>query len=51
MTHATADTNLPRHFSTYLYRHGTLYLLILLIPPLLWFGIVYLGSLFALLIQ
>lgn len=37
--------------STLLYRRRTLYLLLLLTPPLLWFGVVYLGSLFALLMQ
>lgn len=51
MTDATADSGLIRRFSTFLYRHGTFYLLLLLIPPLLWFGVVYLGSLLAMLIQ
>ena len=37
--------------STFLYRRPTFYLLLLLIPPLLWFGTVYLGSLFTLLAQ
>jgi putative spermidine/putrescine transport system permease protein len=40
-----------RALSTFLYRRPTLYLLLLLIPPLLWFGTVYLGSLFTLLAQ
>ena len=40
-----------RSLSTFLYRRRTLYLLLLLVPPLLWFGTVYLGSLFALLVQ
>jgi putative spermidine/putrescine transport system permease protein len=40
-----------RWLSTLLYRRGTLTLLLLLSPPLLWFGIIYLGSLFALLAQ
>jgi putative spermidine/putrescine transport system permease protein len=40
-----------RSVATLLYRRPTLYLLLLLVPPLLWFGTVYLGSLFALLIQ
>ena len=35
--------------STFLYRRPTLYVALLLIPPLLWFGTVYLASLFALL--
>ncbi|MFV3369128.1 ABC transporter permease [Pseudomonas sp. NY15435] len=37
--------------SSFLYRRSTLYLLLLLIPPLLWFGVIYIGSLFALLWQ
>lgn len=40
-----------RTLSTYLYRRPTLYLLLLLVPPLLWFGAVYLGSLLTLLWQ
>jgi putative spermidine/putrescine transport system permease protein len=40
-----------RLLSNVLYRRGTLYLLLLLTPPLLWFGVVYLGSLLALLAQ
>ena len=40
-----------RGLSTFLYRRPALYLLMLLIPPLLWFGTVYLGSLFTLLAQ
>jgi putative spermidine/putrescine transport system permease protein len=40
-----------RAVSTVLYRRRTLYLLLLLTPPLLWFGVVYLGSLLALLAQ
>src|SRR3990172_6655840 len=37
--------------STFLYRHPWLLLLLLLAPPLLWLGVVYLGSLGALLIN
>jgi len=37
--------------SNVLYRRSTLRLLLLLTPPLLWFGVVYLGSLLALLAQ
>jgi len=37
--------------STLLYRRQWFYLSLLLVPPLLWFGVVYLGSLFALLAQ
>jgi len=43
--------SLGREVSTFLYRRSTLYLLLLLLPPLLWLGTVYLGSLFALLLQ
>ncbi|MCI0669937.1 MAG: ABC transporter permease [Myxococcaceae bacterium] len=44
-------TGLLRALSTFLYRRTTLFLLLLLTPPLLWFGIVYVGSLLALLTQ
>jgi putative spermidine/putrescine transport system permease protein len=37
--------------SDYLWRHPKAFLLILLTPPLLWLGIIYVGSLFALLLQ
>jgi putative spermidine/putrescine transport system permease protein len=40
-----------RSFSNTLYRKNNLFLFLLLTPPLLWFGVVYLGSLFALLWQ
>ncbi|HEX5079837.1 MAG TPA: ABC transporter permease [Geminicoccaceae bacterium] len=40
-----------RRLSTFLYRHGGLFTLILIAPPLAWLGIVYLGSLLALLAQ
>ncbi|GAB3262737.1 ABC transporter permease [Chitinimonas naiadis] len=42
---------LRRRLATLLYRRRTLALLLLLVPPLLWYGTVYLGSLFALLVQ
>jgi len=42
---------LGRGLSTFFYRRSTFYLLLLLLPPLLWLGTVYLGSLFALLLQ
>jgi putative spermidine/putrescine transport system permease protein len=42
---------LARRAATFLYRKPTLVLALLLFPPLLWLGIIYLGSLFALLIQ
>ena len=40
-----------RGIATLLYRRRTLYLFLLLTPPLLWFGTVYLGSLLTLLLQ
>ncbi|HSH97351.1 MAG: ABC transporter permease [Methylophilaceae bacterium] len=40
-----------RPLANMLYRRNTLFLLLLLTPPLLWFGVVYLGSLFSLLWQ
>jgi putative spermidine/putrescine transport system permease protein len=40
-----------RAVATVFYRRSTLYLLLLLVPPLLWLGTVYLGTLFALLTQ
>lgn len=40
-----------RSLSNTLYRKNNLFLFLLLTPPLLWFGVVYLGSLFALLWQ
>jgi putative spermidine/putrescine transport system permease protein len=48
-------TGQPRSFasrlSTFLYSHPLLLLLLLLTPPLLWLGVIYLGALFALLMQ
>jgi putative spermidine/putrescine transport system permease protein len=40
-----------RRFSNLLYRRPNLYLALLLLPPLLWFGAIYLGSLLALMWQ
>src|SRR3989344_2141312 len=40
-----------RRFSNLLYRRPNLYLAMLLIPPLIWFGAIYLGSLLTLLWQ
>jgi len=40
-----------RRVSTFLYGRPTFYVSLLLIPPLLWFGTVYLGSLFNLLVN
>lgn len=48
-----AVTSPQRHggISDFFYRNSSLLTLALLVPPLLWIGIVYLGSLFALLLQ
>ena len=46
-----APTDILRRCSTWLYRRPALNLLLLLVPPLLWFGTVYLGSLLSLLLQ
>ncbi len=51
MSMATASAGVGRLISNLLYRRSTLRLLLLLTPPLLWFGVVYLGSLLALLAQ
>ncbi|MCB1378344.1 MAG: ABC transporter permease [Alphaproteobacteria bacterium] len=47
----TADAGLARRISDILFRRPIWFLLLLLAPPLLWLGIVYLGSLFALLLH
>jgi putative spermidine/putrescine transport system permease protein len=46
---AAARPRLARRVSDLLYTRRGLWLLALLAPPLLWFGVIYLGSLFALL--
>lgn len=56
MSAAAADLRPPhdgmfRRLSDVLVTRHRLYLLLLLVPPLLWLGVVYLGSLFALLAQ
>ena len=56
LTPGLAVASLPpptamRRLSTLLYRRAGLFTLLLLAPPLLWLGVVYLGSLSALLIQ
>jgi putative spermidine/putrescine transport system permease protein len=48
---ALAHPTLARRASTWLWRRGGTLTLLLLLPPLLWLGIVYLGSLLALLVQ
>jgi putative spermidine/putrescine transport system permease protein len=40
-----------RHVSTFLHGRNAFYVSLLLLPPLLWLGTIYLGSLFALLMQ
>lgn len=51
MRTAPAPLSLRRRTSDLLYTRRGLLLLALLAPPLLWFGVIYLGSLFALLAQ
>ncbi|MGO4127917.1 ABC transporter permease [Inquilinus sp. YAF38] len=48
---APAADGIGRRMARLLYRNGWLLLILLLAPPLLWLGVVYLGSLFALLLQ
>jgi len=48
---SAAAGSLGRRLSTALYLRPALLLMLLLTPPILWLGIVYLGSLFALLLQ
>ncbi|WP_374383371.1 ABC transporter permease [Dongia sp.] len=45
------NRSLSNSLSTLLYRHPRLILTLLLVPPVLWLGIIYLGSLFTLLAQ
>ena len=45
------DASFADRVSSVLFRRPRRVLLLLLIPPLLWFGVIYLGSLFALLAQ
>ena len=47
----TAGNGPLRRLSNLLYRKPTLYLSLLLVPPLLWFGAIYLGSLLTLMWQ
>lgn len=51
MNAAAARGPLVHRMSSALYLHPRLFLLLLLAPPLIWLGIIYLGSLFALLLQ
>ena len=51
MSAAYAQPSLTTRISSALYLHPKLLLVLLLGPPLLWLGVIYLGSLFALLLQ
>jgi putative spermidine/putrescine transport system permease protein len=51
MSAAFVQPSLASRISTALYTHPALLLLALLTPPLLWLGVIYLGSLFVLLLQ
>jgi putative spermidine/putrescine transport system permease protein len=51
MNAGVASTSLAQRLSTALYLHPKLLLLLLLTPPLLWLGVIYLGSLLSLLLQ
>ncbi|MGH2404373.1 MAG: ABC transporter permease, partial [bacterium] len=46
-----ASAALGRRVSTYFYRRPALALALLLGPPLIWMGVIYLGSLFSLVVQ
>jgi putative spermidine/putrescine transport system permease protein len=48
---AMVQASLSNRLSTYLFNRPRLVLILLLVPPLLWLGIIYLGSLFSLLAQ
>ena len=50
-TTATASPSLLHRLSTALYVRPKLLLVCLLLPPVLWLGIIYLGSLFSMLVQ
>ena len=47
----TQSQGLRRSISNVLYQRRTLTLLLILVPPLLWFGVVYVGSMLTLLSQ
>jgi len=46
-----SSSGVTGRISTFFFRRPTLFLLALLTPPLLWLGVIYLGSLFSLLVQ
>ncbi len=48
---SAVQSGVLRGLSTFLYRRPMVLLGLLLAPPLLWLGVIYLGSLFALLVQ
>jgi putative spermidine/putrescine transport system permease protein len=48
---APVSASAGRRLSTFLYRRPALALILLLAPPLVWLGVVYLGSLFSLVVQ
>ncbi|MBI3242234.1 MAG: ABC transporter permease [Chloroflexi bacterium] len=50
-TTPASQNDLWRQLSTFFYRRPVLSLIFLLAPPLVWLGVVYLGSLFALVVQ
>jgi putative spermidine/putrescine transport system permease protein len=50
-THFVPTRTLSGRLSTFLYRRPLFLLFLLLVPPLLWLGVIYLGSLLALLMQ
>lgn len=51
LTPARPDKSLVRRLSTFFHNNPTLVLILLLAAPLLWLGVIYLGSLGALLLQ
>jgi putative spermidine/putrescine transport system permease protein len=51
MSAAVTQSRLGRRASTFLFIHPKLFLALLLVPPLLWLGVVYVGSMLALLVQ
>jgi len=50
-THFVPAKTIAGRLSTFLYRRPLFLLFLLLVPPLLWLGVIYLGSLVALLLQ
>ncbi len=46
-----ATTSSARSISSALFNHPKIFLLLLLLPPMLWLGVIYLGALFAFLIN